>query len=104
MTSDRKKPGVAFWATVVLVVVLVAYPLSLGPVCWINRNPGLYIQAPRIYWPLGWAINFAGQAVWDALGWYAGLGAPAEAAGVILPMDEKTDESAVLQFSQPGFP
>ena len=26
-----KKPSVAFWATVVLVVVLVAYPLSFGP-------------------------------------------------------------------------
>ena len=29
--TDRKKPGVAFWATVVVVVVLVAYPLSFGP-------------------------------------------------------------------------
>ena len=30
MTANRKKPGVAFWATVVVVVVLVAYPLSFG--------------------------------------------------------------------------
>jgi hypothetical protein len=30
MTSDGKKPGVAFWATVVLAVAL-AYPLSIGP-------------------------------------------------------------------------
>ncbi len=29
--TPRKKPGVAFWATVGLVVVLVAYPLSFGP-------------------------------------------------------------------------
>jgi hypothetical protein len=29
MTS-HKKPGVAFWATVVVVAVLVAYPLSMG--------------------------------------------------------------------------
>jgi len=29
----RKKPGVAFWATVVMVVVLVLYPLSFGPAC-----------------------------------------------------------------------
>jgi hypothetical protein len=28
--TDRKKPGVAFWATVGLVVRL-AYPLALGP-------------------------------------------------------------------------
>ncbi len=29
--TDRKKPGVAFWATVVVVVALVLYPLSYGP-------------------------------------------------------------------------
>jgi hypothetical protein len=34
MTCDRKKPGVAFWATAVVVVVLVAHPLSFGPACW----------------------------------------------------------------------
>jgi hypothetical protein len=33
--TDRKKPGVAFWATVVVVVALVAYSLSFGPACWI---------------------------------------------------------------------
>ena len=32
MTSDRKKPGVAFWTTVVVVVLLVGYPLSFGGV------------------------------------------------------------------------
>jgi len=31
MTSPRK-PGVAFWATVI-AVVLLAYPLSFGPAC-----------------------------------------------------------------------
>jgi hypothetical protein len=36
MTSDRKKPTAGFWITVTLVVVLVGYPLSLGPyVCFI---------------------------------------------------------------------
>src|SRR4029453_18637396 len=35
---DRKKPGVAFWATVVVVVALVAYPLSFGPACWISSR------------------------------------------------------------------
>jgi hypothetical protein len=33
--TDRKKPGVAFWATVVVVAVL-AYPLSFGPACWVS--------------------------------------------------------------------
>lgn len=29
--ESRKKPGVAFWATVVLVVT-ISYPLSVGPI------------------------------------------------------------------------
>ena len=29
MTSSPKKPGVAFWATVVVVVGFIVYPLSL---------------------------------------------------------------------------
>ena len=37
MTS-RKKPGVAFWATVAVVVVLVAYPLSFGPLVWLDSR------------------------------------------------------------------
>ena len=36
--TDHKKPGVAFWATVGLVVVLVGYPLSLGPACWLAEK------------------------------------------------------------------
>jgi cobalamin synthase len=36
MSDDHKKPGVAFWATVVLVVVFV-YPLSIGPVICLDR-------------------------------------------------------------------
>jgi hypothetical protein len=35
LMTSRKKPGLAFWATVALVVVLVAYPLSFGPACWV---------------------------------------------------------------------
>jgi hypothetical protein len=31
--TNRKQPGVAFWATVVVVAVLVGYPLSFGPAC-----------------------------------------------------------------------
>lgn len=35
--NHRKKPGVAFWGTAVLVVLLVGYPLSAGPAYWIDR-------------------------------------------------------------------
>jgi hypothetical protein len=38
--TDRKKPGVALWATVMVVVALVGYPLSYGPARWlIQRLP-----------------------------------------------------------------
>jgi hypothetical protein len=43
VTSDRKKLGVAFWATVVVVVVL-AYPLSLGPACWLSTRVELRFE------------------------------------------------------------
>jgi hypothetical protein len=36
MTS-RKQPGVAFWATVV-VVVLLLYVASIGPACWLTSR------------------------------------------------------------------
>jgi hypothetical protein len=52
MTS-RKKPGLAFWATVVVAVVLLLYPLSFGPACWLFANDSLsYHQFDYAYRPL----------------------------------------------------
>jgi hypothetical protein len=34
MTSPRKHPTAGFWITLALVAVLVGYPLSFGPACW----------------------------------------------------------------------
>ena len=54
MTTDRKKPGVAFWTTVVVVVVLVAYPLSFGPwMCLFNMFTSWVGGAP-LHAPPGW--------------------------------------------------
>ena len=36
--TDRKKPTAGFWITVALVAVLVGYPLSFGPACWISSR------------------------------------------------------------------
>jgi hypothetical protein len=36
--TDRKKPGVAFLATVVVLVLVVAYPLSYGPYLAIRQQ------------------------------------------------------------------
>jgi hypothetical protein len=51
--SDRKKPTAGFWITVSLVAVVVGYPLSFGPACWI---------VPRL-----WARGLMPQLVADAL-------------------------------------
>ncbi len=98
MTSSRNKAGVAFWATVV-VLVLVLYPLSFGPACWISGRLGCGASLlPKIYGPLidsmrigeekerwqcaaySWAEGRPEKVpvVPDGrMAWYAGLGAPA---------------------------
>jgi hypothetical protein len=77
MTS-RKKPGVAFWATVVLVVVLVGYPLSFGPWCWaISRSGELHGPASEsfFYQPILWMWWKSPQAIDKFISRYANLGA-----------------------------
>ena len=52
MSEPRKKPGVAFWATVVVVVAL-AYPISFGPACWLTSRTKIGANAvPVIYRPM----------------------------------------------------
>ena len=77
--TDRKKPGVAFWATVVLVVVLVGYPLSFGPACWITSRRGTTPEVIyKIYRPViyNWGRAPRSGSLWKAVHWYAQLGAP----------------------------
>jgi hypothetical protein len=57
MMTDRKKPGVAFWATVVLVVAVVLYPLAWGP--W-------------TYCVLRWG-NYESDKQWTAFGLFTPL-------------------------------
>ncbi len=77
MTS-RKKPGVAFWATV-LVLVALAYPVSLGPACWMFENRLLPLRwlktADRVFYPLGLAAQ-SSPNVWRVLYDYAHIGNP----------------------------
>ena len=75
MNSDRKKPGAAFWATVV-AVVLVAYPLSWGPACRACTRIGDPRWAVEAYWlvygPLLWLDERCPKAIQDATSWYCG--------------------------------
>jgi len=77
---SRKKPGVAFWATMV-VVALVGYALSFGPACWLIESPlqcmtngrAVAIEAvASIYQPLV-ALSVDGpKYISKPICWYAG--------------------------------
>jgi hypothetical protein len=81
MTS-RKKPGVAFWATVVVALVL-AYPLSFGPACWITTRTGIVTRTgirrmkpvPAVYKQIT-KIAESGSTANNVIRWYAKLLAP----------------------------
>jgi hypothetical protein len=89
MTPSRKKPGVAFWATVV-VAALIAYPVSFGPACWLTSRRTDRWTCPRamiVYWPLGRAFEVMGirrgragnpisSAGHEALMWWITVGLP----------------------------
>jgi len=89
--SSRKKPGVAFWATVV-VVVLLAYPISFGPACWItsrlNRGADL---VPVVYRPLTWALSPDDDTAINRVGtWYAKIGAPEDWEWIPISLETET--------------
>ena len=85
MTS-RKKPGLAFWATVVAVVALVGYPLSFGPACWWFSDSHPIVvpgpkYAPQPYWPVGMAMKYV-PGVWRIMSWY---GLPSGEGVLVVP-------------------
>ena len=88
MTDRKKKPGVEFWATVALVVVLAGYPLSFGPACWWlsepleqSNTPLLKLRcAPSIYWPIQEVATHGPRSLCLAINWYATLGLTNEIA------------------------
>ena len=95
--SDRKKTGLAFWATVLLIVAFVGYPLSFGPVCWaIKRDPWRFDRnAPMIYMPIGWLCSKS-VPMRRVFNWYATVLGPGDA--LIVPAD--TSRSLVIGMSR----
>jgi hypothetical protein len=75
--TTRKKPGVAFWATVVLVVVLfAAYPLAIGPLQWLDEQDMLpaWTDTPIkvMYTPIDWIIQHS-ETAHKVFEWYIDL-------------------------------
>lgn len=50
--EESKKHGWAFWSVVALLVLLVVYPLSFGPACWIASRVGEVWFISTVYQPL----------------------------------------------------
>jgi hypothetical protein len=76
MTSDRKHPSAALGITVALVVVLVGYPLSMGPACWISSRLNAGARAVTFaYEPINWIRDRSPVSIADALDRYSQLGA-----------------------------
>jgi len=83
MSTDRKKPGVAFWATVVAVVV-VLYVTSTGPAFWIASRADSATDSTEfvnafhvVYAPLVWLCQVSpvfGKVFIQWVGFWAGLG------------------------------
>ena len=100
MTSDRKQPGVAFWVTVVVVVVLVAYPLSLGPAVWLTARGFFRDSAVQsFYMPVLWSAAQA-ESLDNFVTWWGSLGVPdGKAVDMIFETHEAT---VVFQFTRTG--
>jgi hypothetical protein len=75
MDEERHKSSVTFWCEIA-ALILIGYPLSFGPVCWIHQREKVAGRAIWVaYYPALWAAN-QNHAIDDGLLWYAGLGAP----------------------------
>ena len=98
MDDKRKKPGVGFWATVVVVVALVGYPLSFGPACWaLAKLPGpelRYHKVAMVYWPLGRAAMWDGP-VGKSLQWWVQLWKPSTHV-VMIPTNPRDGNGAIV--------
>ena len=73
--NDRKQPGAAFLATVVMIAMLPGYPLSFGPACWItSRASAGSLAVPVVYRPINFVMGRS-PAFCRIMTCYAGLGA-----------------------------
>jgi hypothetical protein len=102
MSDERTKPGLAYWATVV-VAVLLLYPVGFGPACWwLSRPVTLSFvsikarRAPAIYSPVGWFARRAGTGrIQTVINWYATAGV-AKGEGIACGIQNSEDAGIVF--------
>jgi hypothetical protein len=74
--TDRKNPGVAFWATV-MVAAALAYPLSFGPACWLVTHS--YLPVKPTWWafrPMTLLAVNGPEPIQKPIWWWAGCFEP----------------------------
>lgn len=77
MTEPRTKPGVAFWATVAVLVALLAYPLSFGPACWLVSHDLLPLKSTWYFFrPITWLAEEGPEATAYPIYWWARIFEP----------------------------
>jgi len=91
MSDERRTPIAPFLATAAITAAL-AYPLSIGPVCWwCAKEPAVWEGcvgtrpkvAPHAYWPIGWLAKNSPRPVHDAIYWYV----TRRESSVLLPIE-----------------
>ena len=98
MPSDRKKPGVVFW-TIVAVMAVLAYPLSIRPAGWLVRMEVLSVETlAHAYWPLV-MLRRAPRPIERVATWYAGK--DQWGADLLYVMSARADYEAKNGFGAP---
>ena len=69
---DDRKPGLMFWTSVMALVLLVGYPLSFGPACWLVSHGFLPHRATWIaYRPISMLYNDGPEVTAYPIIWWA---------------------------------
>lgn len=77
-------------AAVMVAMVVVGYPLSFGPACWImSRTENQML--PTMYMPIGYLISYSPPSISGALSAYATAGMP-PGAHIYVPTDNDSVE------------
>ena len=83
----ERKPGMAFFVTVILVVALLLSPGTFGPAVWLTSRGHLKAQTvERVYRPVLIAIAHGPDWLSQAAMWWALLGVP-EGGRVVLSVE-----------------
>ena len=54
---NERKPSAGFWIAVAIVAIVILYPLSLGPACWISSRLGAgALVVSVVYRPITWFV------------------------------------------------